>query len=85
MISNIGISSDAVHGAKNIKLLTKRGQKVFNATNYELEFPLRHPRYILECKEYEKIQGRMMGWNDGFIRKVIEYAEEKIRQLLYMK
>ena len=85
MISNIGISPDAVHGAKDIRLLTKRGQKAFNATNYELEFPLRHPQYVLECKEYEKIQGQIMGWNDGFIRKAIEYAEEKIRQLLYMK
>ena len=83
MISNIGISPDAVHGAKDIRLLTKRGQKAFNAKCFEMHFPIRHPQYILECKEYEYLQGKMMGWNDSILKKIIIHFEELARKLIF--
>ena len=85
MISNIGISSEATHGADNIKLITKNVQKAFYAQTYEIDFPLHHPKYVLEDKRYEDMQSQMMGWRINVFKKVFIYLEERIRYILYKK
>ncbi len=83
MISNIGISNESTHNATDVRLLTKQGQKAFNAPLYEIEFPLKHPRYILEDKRYEDKQSRFMGWKKNIFQKIIVKIEETIRKILY--
>lgn len=85
LISNIGISAESTHNATDIRLLTKQGQKAFNAVTYELEFPLKHPRYILEDKRYEDLQSKFMGWKKNVFQKVAVKIEEEIRKILYSK
>ena len=85
LVSNIGISAESTHNATDIRLLTKQGQKAFNAVTYELEFPLKHPRYILEDKRYEDLQSKFMGWKKNLFQKATVKIEEEIRKILYSK
>lgn len=55
MISNIGNTENATHGVKNEKLLPKHTRKMFSMKLYELQFPLKHPKYVLENPEYKKL------------------------------
>lgn len=50
MISNIGITSDAVHNRTPLKELPPTIQKLYNKKTYEYNFPLKHPHYIVENK-----------------------------------
>ncbi len=57
LITNIGVGDDATHSPK-IKLdeiNTKKGKiNFFLNQRYELEFPLKHPKYIIQNIEYDK-------------------------------
>lgn len=53
MITNLG-GEDGTH-VSNFNLLPRKSQRLFFQKHYELEFPLRHPQYVIRDKEYEKI------------------------------
>ncbi|CAM4309023.1 hemolysin activation protein [Flavobacterium terrigena] len=61
LISNIGIDSYATHGATSMDILPKGIKKIFYMKAYEIEFPLKHPKYIIEDKNYKKRIDRIMG------------------------
>ena len=61
MISNIGIDSNASHGATSMDILPKGIKKIFYMTPQEIEFPLKHPKYIIEDINYKKRVDRIMG------------------------
>lgn len=48
MITNIGLAEEATHAASDIRLYPKKVQKLFFMKRYEIEFPLKHPRYVME-------------------------------------
>lgn len=55
MISNVGLTFDAVHTrASKLLDLPRAIRKLYFARTYELNFPLRHPNYIANDKTYEK-------------------------------
>lgn len=83
LISNIGITPDATHGGKDIKLLSKNMRLFFNAPVYNIDFPMMHPRYILEDKKYEIKQSQFMGWRKSIFRKAIDYIGDKYREMRY--
>ena len=83
LISNIGISSEATHSPADIRLITKQAQRAINAPIYELDFPLKHPKYVLEDKRYEDLQSRFMGWRKSIFRKIAVKAEETVRKMIY--
>lgn len=62
MISNIGCSESAAH-SNDIQMLPRGIRKIFNAKLYEMNFPLKHPEYVIPDVEYEKKRNRMMGYN----------------------
>lgn len=59
MMSNIGCTADGAH-ATEYKLMTRRGKKVFNMKTHELEFPLKHPKYVVADVKYEKKRAKIM-------------------------
>ncbi|SFB20766.1 hypothetical protein SAMN05660845_2029 [Flavobacterium swingsii] len=61
LISNIGIDSNATHGATSMKILPKGIKKIFYMKPHELIFPLKHPKYVIEDVEYKKRIDRIMG------------------------
>ena len=61
LISNIGINNESTHGVDSLLKLPKGLRMVFNINRYELHFPLRHPKYIIEDTLYDKKVHRIMG------------------------
>ena len=63
MTCNIGIGSETTHSVPKITLLSRGIRKVFFQKTYEIDFPLKHPEYIVEDIRYEKIVKKI---NQGF-------------------
>ena len=92
LISNIGIGADGTHGADSLKELPKAHRKVFFTETYELEFPLRHPPFLLNDLEYlkklETLQGKrtpIRAWfwaMEAAIRRFIYAPKEKKKEKL---
>lgn len=80
LISNIGCTEDSAH-SDSLKNLPRGIRRVFNMKTYELEFPLKHPKFIIPDVEYEKKRNRIMGYNTpiiAFYRK----CERAIRKII---
>lgn len=54
MITNIGVGEETTHGASDLRLLPKSVSKLFNMKRYEIDFPLKHPKYMMPDYNYEK-------------------------------
>lgn len=79
MICNIGFGEGATH-ANNFRELSRGVQKMFNMKTYECEFPMKHPKYVVEDRFYEKKLYRIMGRNPiiSFYRRC-----EEVTKFLY--
>lgn len=63
LISNIGCTVNSAHADSLLKM-PKGIRKVFGMRTYELEFPLKHPDYVIPDIFYEKKRNHIMGYND---------------------
>lgn len=77
MITNIGISEESTHSVNDIRKLPKKVQKLFNKKRYEIEFPLKHPKYLMIDRSYDK------KYKVTFFENILQIIERKIRELLY--
>lgn len=59
LISNIGCDAHAAH-SDSLDRLPRGIRRVFNMKTYELEFPLKHPEYVIPDLGYEKRRNRIM-------------------------
>ncbi len=66
MICNIGCTEDAAHSL-SLNRLPKGIRRVFNMETYELDFPLKHAKYVIPDIEYEKKRNRIMAYNHPVI------------------
>ena len=82
MITNIGVAKETTHGTDNIKKYAKAIQKLFFMKRYEIEFPLKHPKYIVEDLEYRKQIKKVMAYEFPLIR-FFRGIEVFIRKLIY--
>ena len=67
MVSNIGLTENATHGA-NPKLMPKSARRLFNMPIYEQQFPLKHPEYVVADQNYYKELNKLMGNGHPFRR-----------------
>jgi len=81
MVCNIGYGEGNTHFGNNIKLLPKAIQKLFNMKIYELDLPLKHPKYVLEDTIYEKKIKQILGRN--LFRRVFRKIEVISRKLFF--
>lgn len=69
MISNIGVCKNATHcSVTDVKMLPRGIRKIFNMQTYEIEFPLKHPQYVIEDGEFRKRLYRIMAYGHPFVR-----------------
>lgn len=81
MISNIGMTSDSTHNDGNLKVLTKEAQSLFYAKRFDLNFPLKHAKYVLDDRYYKEMQDELMyptGWH-----RIVSGLEYRVRKLIY--
>ena len=73
LVSNIGIVANATHSVSALTQLPRGIRRVFFAPVYELEFPLKHPEFVIEDLNYQdKVHRILNGRNKfcGFMRRV---------------
>lgn len=64
LISNIGVVPNATHGPYSVKFLPKGIRGIFFMKTNELEFPLKHPKYVIEDTNYKAKVDRIIA--NGF-------------------
>ena len=62
LISNIGCDTDSAH-ADSLKYMPRGTRRMFNMKTHELEFPLKHPKYMIPDEVYEKKVNRIGAYN----------------------
>lgn len=60
MITNVGLTADAVHTTDSIVKVARAIRGLFFAKRYEIEFPLKHPKYVVENMDYYRKYRRLM-------------------------
>ncbi|HCC93277.1 hypothetical protein [Empedobacter sp.] len=81
MISNIGIGENGTHASISIKHLPMAIRKIMYMKTYELEFPLKHPKYIIEITDYKNQINKILATNNPltkFMRRIEGFIYRKI-------
>ena len=68
MINNAGATGEGVHLAGSNDDLPSAIRHIFTMGRHELQFPLRHPKYVIENVEYKDRMFRIMGWGHPWIK-----------------
>ena len=82
LINNLGATADSVHFGGSLRTLPRGYRRIFTMKRYELEFPLKHPRYVIEHTAYKESVYRIMGWRHPWI-KIGRSFEELFLNLRY--
>ncbi len=81
-INNLGLSDDSTHFSGSIKTTPRGYRRIFTMARHELEFPLRHPRYVIENVNYKDRVYKIHAWEHPMI-KVARSLEELVLNLRY--
>ncbi|MBR4898360.1 MAG: hemolysin activation protein [Prevotella sp.] len=82
LIQNTAVSEESAHFQNSMKTLPRRMQQMLTMPSYELQWPLRHPHYVIENVEYKERVHRIMAWGHPWI-KIGRSFEELYRNLRY--
>lgn len=82
LIQNTAVSEESAHFQSSLKTLPKAMQRLLTLPRHELQFPLRHPRFVIENVEYKQRVYRIMAWGHPWI-KMARSVEELFRNLRY--
>lgn len=77
MITNIGVAAESTHSVNDIRKLPKKTQKLFQKKAFEIQFPLKHPQYIMVDQKYDR-QYRISAF-----RKFMLKIESGIRRICF--
>ena len=80
MIENVGTSQNATHAPDDIAELPKEIQQIFVTRAEDIEFPLKHPPYVLE--DYHYFDKLMSHLNPSLTRKILRKIEHLYRKIL---
>ncbi len=69
LVNNIGVQPESAHFSGGTADLPPAYRRIFTMKRYELSFPLRHPRYVIEHLNHRKNVYRIQAWNSPW-RKV---------------
>ena len=72
MINNIGLEG-GTHYSTNLTMLPKGVRKIFEMKRFEIQFPLKHPKYVIENLFYKDAVDKILARNKRMIQK--EYAD----------
>lgn len=81
MISNIGCGGDSAHSAE-YNYLPRATRQLFNSKLYEMNFPLKHPKYVIADDEYMRKFDYVLGYNHPVITFLRKF-ESRFNRLRY--
>lgn len=77
MINNLGATAGgSTHYAGSLETLPRRLRRLFTMQRYEVSFPLKHPRYVIENVDYLHRFYRINGYGYPWVK--IGYALEEL-------
>ena len=81
MINNIGDTADSTHFTGSSNTIPRGLRRIFTMKRYEIEFPISHPKYIMEDMDYKDRVYKIMGWGHPLIKmyRLVEGIFHKIR------
>lgn len=81
LVSNIGLTYGSTHSNTEKKLLTKKQQSIFDNPFYEINFPMKHPPYVVPDFQYMEDLNKLMGKGHPLIRagRKVSYLFKCIR------
>lgn len=82
MINNLGATDDSTHFAGSLSTMPRGYRRIFTMKRYELDFPLKHPRYVIENAPYKDRIYKIMGWRHPWV-KIGRSFEELFLNLRY--
>jgi hypothetical protein len=82
LIQNSAVSEESAHFQSSLKTLPRAMQRLLTMPMHELQWPLRHPKYVIENVEYKHRVYRIMAWGHPWI-KIGRSLEELYRNLRY--
>ena len=82
LINNLGLSDDSTHFSGSVKTTPHAYRRIFTMRRHELDFPLRHPHYVIENVEYKERVYLTHAWGHPFV-KVCRSLEELVLNLRY--
>lgn len=68
LITNVGITDNGANSLNSIKFTPKGLRSVYYMKTYEINFPLKHPKYIINDIEYKRKLDRLMGKGHPWVR-----------------
>lgn len=80
LIKNIGFGKDSLHSSE-FKKMPKSMRALFDSKTYELDFPLKHPNYVIPDSFYEKKRNKIMHYNENFIIVFLKRCFKAIKYL----
>ena len=81
MINNVGATTDSTHFSA-LNTMPSRLRRIFTMKRFDVDFPLKHPQYVIEYMPYKDHFYRAQGWNHSFI-KICRSFEELALNLRY--
>lgn len=76
LINNVGLTADSTHYSATLETIPHRLRRIFTMKRHELDFPLRHPRYVIENVEYRERLYRTNAWGHPWIK--VAYSLEEL-------
>ncbi|MBQ7495902.1 MAG: hemolysin activation protein [Bacteroidaceae bacterium] len=68
MINNLGVTADSTHFGGTTATLPRGYRRIFTMGRHPMQFPLRHPRHVIEHVAYKERVYRIMAWNHPLIK-----------------
>lgn len=76
LISNVGATVNSTHFSSELQTMPRRLRRIFTMKRHELDFPLRHPRYVMEYTAYKERLYKVNAWGHPGIK--ICYSLEEL-------
>ena len=76
LVNNVGLTADSTHFSAELQTMPHRLRRIFTMPRYELQFPLKHPKYVIENVDYKERRYEVLGWNHPWTK--IGYSFEEL-------
>lgn len=82
LLSNLGVTNNSTHFAGSIRTMPTGLRRIFTMGRHELNFPLHHPKYVVDHVVFRRRVYRIMGWGHRWV-KLWRGIEELLLNIRY--
>ena len=75
LVSNVGLTADSTHFSAELQTMPRRLRRIFTMPCHELQWPLCHPKYVIENVDYKERRYKTLGWNHPLTKTAYSIEE----------